>query len=536
MGLFDDFHPMVNNRMYFPSASSMTIPPPLLNDFLSSFPVGAGPSYGMLPYPPQDLSRHHYLPSMDFGYGYPGAAFYPPARPLPLSLQSAFMPSRQQDSRRQHDAHMNVQYRAHMAALQSHVDSFIHSYQADGIEKSASKSSLSDGSSSVVDSSNAASYPDFDTFKSKSTPGIPTLPKLHSGGHQPPSSESSFRSPPSSHFTGMPLPPLHLPVFRPPALSNSLAQADKSETRRNFRDSEVPRTSSSQHCVVEDASNDEATGVKIPKLPPLLIGNKDLARKLSEEEQGTRRFTNFQSPNGSADSDIRKPVHNTSGQHGNACKTGQSEVGELSDGISSRSLLVPSGNWVEDMVAGVVGREPVCTPPLVSNNMSDIEVMREAYGFRNFHRQQQQLSPISSSSIASAVSKHSAAFNFTSTPLPGPATKHRRQSSPAPSGMLPFARPNFQAFPYPVPHRKEAFRQFSDSDLLSSFDSSEQTSHPISVSAVPSVNTVCSSFDQLRTGMLLLTLHELSWNVSIWMVIRSCDLGKHEYLLTCVHV
>lgn len=516
MGLFDDFHPLANNRMYFPSAPSMTIPPPLLNDFLTSFPAGAGPSYGMLPYPPQDLARHHYLPSMDFGYGFPGAAFFPPARPPPLSLQSAFMPSRQQDSRRQHDAPLNMQYRAHMAALQSRVDSFMHSFPADGTEKSASKNSFGDGSSSsVADSSSAASHLDFDTFKLKSTPVISTSLKLHSGGHQLPSSQSSFRSPPSSsHFTGMPLPPLHLPIFKPPVLSSpQQAQADKNEPRRNFRDSKAHvNSSSSQLCVVEDASNDEPAGVKIPKLPPLLIGNKDLARKLSEEEQNTRRFTVSRSPSGAADSGIRKPEHDTPGQHGtHVRKTGQSEIAESSDGVIS------SGSWVEDMVAGVVGREPCCVPPLVSSDMSDIEVMREAYGFRNFHRQQHQLSPISSGSIASVVSKHSGAFDLTSTPLPGPAAKRRRQSSPAPSGMLPFARPNFQTFPYLVPHRKEAFNQFSDSGCLPGFGSSEQqtTSHPMSVSGVPSVNTVASSLDQLRTGMFLLTLHALSWNVSV---------------------
>lgn len=310
----------------------------------------------------------------------------------------------------------------------------------------------------------------------------------------------------------MPLPPLHLPVFKPPVLSSPQAQADKSETRRNFRDSKAYVTSSSQLCVVEDASNDEVAGVKIPKLPPLLVGNKDLARKLSEEEQSTRRFTGFQSPSGGADSNVRKPEHDAPGQHGtHVRKTGQSEIAESSDGV------VSSGNWVEDMVAGVVGRELCCALPLVSSDMSDIEVMREAYGFRSFHRQQHELSPISSSSIASVVSKHSGAFDLTSTPLPGPATKRRRQSSPAPSEMLPFACPNFQTFPYLVPHRKEAFNQFSDSGCLPSFGSSEQTtSHPISVSAVPSVNTVSSSFDQLRTGMFLLTLHALSWNVSIF--------------------
>lgn len=447
----------------------------------------------MLPLPSHDPSIRPYLPSMDYGYsGFLGGAYFPPPHPPPPSLHNAFMSPRQRD-----ETVWRAQYEAHMTALQSHVDSFIQSLRLptpDSSGKPMQKKVFSNGNSPddiVANGSSSVASRAISTSRVKSSPKLLALPKLHtSGGHQLPSSRSSFHSPSLSRANEKYLPPLHLPTVKPQQLPDHLLQTDEKEKRRNLADVKTVEMKSPQHCVVANDSNDQATGTKIPRLPPLLIGNKDLAKKLSEEEQGAQRLPNFQDNTGKVQSDSKKPQHHDSndGNEYNAFADRRDQITETNGGYQNNFSL-SSGSWVEDATTNI-GRKPYCMPHL-SNDLSDIEVMRDAYVLGNSHLQKFSAS---SSNSCTTVSKHTAASNLSGIPR----TKNQRQLSPPPPGMLPSAHPGIQSFPYPVRFRKAFVDQLSESYHSSDINGSEQPSYPTSVAAASNGNPAGSSFGAER--------------------------------------
>lgn len=276
--IYDGLLPPTNRHSL--SASAMNFPRPYPEDYPPSFLTGPSPgAYGLMGLP----SGSSYPMLVDYNYGFPGG--YPPLPMPPLPPHSSFMSLRKSSD--DSSQYPTPYHQAHMDALQDQVNSFLRRNGAPdpGKPTQRARDKLPDWTciEAALPGRRSNGLSSSDTPASR----LPTLPRLHTAS-----------DPPLDHFVSLPQrgvlsgwhstftpPPLHLPTVK-----HSGHHATLDHNGSDVKKRKLGSDARTQNGVLsEDMVNDlfrEHFVAKIPKLPPLLIGNKDLAKKLTAEVNG----------------------------------------------------------------------------------------------------------------------------------------------------------------------------------------------------------------------------------------------------------